>query len=281
LLFRCFVPKPPLREFVDNFWLYQGYAAPHAKERIPPSGTFKLVFNLHEDELRIYDPWQPHRHRRFSGALLSLPCGEPFVTDSAEERFIVGVNFKLGGAFPFFGRATSAAGETHIDLRELWGSGAAELQDRLAAVATPRERFELLERALLARFSTQARHHAVVLAALETLGRPRAGTRTRELARDLGVSERRFIELFKADLGVRPKTFSRVRRCQHAMALMRQAPSMDLASIAASCRYFDQSHMNLDFVAFCGLAPAAYRRRQRELSAGGVRPKPNHIPLPD
>ncbi len=61
-------PGPSLRGFVHDFWLYDGYAAPHFRERIMPSGTIELVVNLREDELRIYDPDRPDRCRRFSGA---------------------------------------------------------------------------------------------------------------------------------------------------------------------------------------------------------------------
>lgn len=46
MLFRTYVPAPPLDRFIEDFWCYQGYASPHLKERILPDGTFKLVFNL-------------------------------------------------------------------------------------------------------------------------------------------------------------------------------------------------------------------------------------------
>jgi hypothetical protein len=48
MLFRSHVPRPPLQSFVHDFWLYDGYAAPHFRERILPSGTIELVVNLHE-----------------------------------------------------------------------------------------------------------------------------------------------------------------------------------------------------------------------------------------
>jgi hypothetical protein len=36
-------PVSPLLDFVDDFWLYDGYTQPHLKERILPSGTIELV----------------------------------------------------------------------------------------------------------------------------------------------------------------------------------------------------------------------------------------------
>ena len=52
MLYRSYKPAPPLGAFVHDFWLYDGYAQPHLKERILPSGTIELVINLRDDELR-------------------------------------------------------------------------------------------------------------------------------------------------------------------------------------------------------------------------------------
>lgn len=60
MLFRSYSPAAPLCEFVDDFWLYEDYAGDHSWERILPSGTFEMVFNLREDEFRIYSSSDPH-----------------------------------------------------------------------------------------------------------------------------------------------------------------------------------------------------------------------------
>jgi hypothetical protein len=65
---------PPLDTCVERLWLLSDAPA-HSKERIAPSGTIDLVINLHENELRIYDPAKPERCKRFSGAVLSGPLG--------------------------------------------------------------------------------------------------------------------------------------------------------------------------------------------------------------
>jgi hypothetical protein len=89
MLHLSYTPAPPLLEFVEDIWLYDGYTPPHSRERILPSGTIELVVNLREDELRIYGAAQPERCRRFSGALVSGAYGGFFVSDSAEEASIM------------------------------------------------------------------------------------------------------------------------------------------------------------------------------------------------
>ena len=82
MLFRSYKPRAPLCEFVEDFWLYQDYCGQHARERILPSGTFEMVFNLREDELRIYGP-QREQCRRYAGAVISGPYAGSFMSDVA------------------------------------------------------------------------------------------------------------------------------------------------------------------------------------------------------
>jgi hypothetical protein len=47
------------------------------------------VFNLQEDELRVYEPRREETPWRLSGAILSGPCARPFLTDRQEETAIL------------------------------------------------------------------------------------------------------------------------------------------------------------------------------------------------
>jgi hypothetical protein len=102
MLFRTYIPRTPLSEFIDDFWLYEDYEGRHLHERILPSGTFEIVFNLREDELRIYGPSDQDECRRFAGTLISGPYAGSFMSDAAEEAGILGIHFKPGGAFARF-----------------------------------------------------------------------------------------------------------------------------------------------------------------------------------
>jgi AraC-like DNA-binding protein len=271
----------PLIDFVDNFWLYDGYTQPHFKERILPSGTIELVISLRDDELRIYEAAQPERCNRFSGALVSGAYGGFFVIDTAEEVSIMGVHFKPGGAFPFLGLPAGELADTHVNLETLWGRSAVELRERLCGAATPLERFRLLEDALLAHLFRPLEHHYAVPTALDAFGQPDAHATVRGVARHIGLSQRRFIQVFTEEIGLTPKLFSRVQRFQRTIALVRQATTPDWARLAVDCGYFDQSHLIRDFLMFSGFSPADYLRQQNDLRQQGVHIKRNHFPLPD
>ena len=259
----CRTPTHPLGDFVERLWLVSDAPA-HSKERIAPSGTIDLVINLHENELRIYDPAKPERCGRFSGAVVSGTHIGPYVIDPRELVSVIGVHFRPGGAFPFLGTPASELADAHVDLEALWGTSAMELRERLCVAKTPAERFNLLEEALMAHLFRPLERHYAVRFALDTFGRADSGLAIRDVARDAGLSQRRFIQLFAREVGMSPKLFCRVRRFRQALETVRQTTMPNWAQVAVDCGYYDQSHLIHDFRFFSNLSPTEYVRQRSE-----------------
>jgi transcriptional regulator GlxA family with amidase domain len=141
--------------------------------------------------------------------------------------------------------------------------------------------FRLLDRVLSDRLSEPPLRHGAVRAGLDLLVRTRGGAKVRDIARAADLSQRRFTELFTAEVGLTPKLFGRVQRFQHALASSRRAAEVDWANLAVECGYFDQSHLIREFIEFCSLSPSDYWRRQDRLDRAGVHTKRHHLPLTD
>lgn len=256
-------PVPPLDTCVERLWLLID-APSHSKERIAPGGTIDLVINLHENELRIYDAAKPDRGERFSGSVVSgTHCG-PFVIDPRERVSVMGVHFKPGGAFPFLGTPANELADAHVDLEALWGTSAIELRERLCETKTPSERFDLLEDALVAHLFRPLERHYAVQFALDAFGRTDSILSVRDVARDAGLSQRRFSQLFAREIGMSPKLFCRVRRFRQALETVRQVAVPNWARVAVDCGYYDQAHLIHDFQSFSNLSPAEYVRQRSE-----------------
>ncbi len=271
--YRTYIPQPPLSDFVDLFWLYEGYDLPQAKERVLPTGTIELVIDLREDELRVYDGQTHEQFQSFSTALICGAHSESFVIDTASEASIMGVHFKPGGAFPFLKLPAGELRNAHVSLETLWGAKAVELRDQLLEAETPEARFGILERTL----STQspwplARHPAVAFALKEFQDVLHAPTIS-DVSDRTGLSQRRFIRVFSEEVGLTPKRFCRVRRFQEVLSFIKREQRVDWAEIALECGYFDQAHFIRDFQAFSGLNPTAYLTNRSEHL--------NHVPLSD
>jgi AraC-like DNA-binding protein len=277
-IFNFYKPKPPLSKFVDNFWVYKGDGAEHKIECILPTGTLELAINLRQNELRFYDASRAENGSRFSGAIVSGAHGRSFAPEPEEKVFIVGVHFKPGGAFPFLGLPAGELADTHVDLETLWGPLAGRLRERLFEAGTSAERFHLLQDALLSRLCHDAEQHYAVSAALEMFGKNQVGPTVREAAKSLGLSQRRFIQVFKAEVGMTPKLFSRIQRFQQARSFIGQNPSPDWAALALDLGYFDQSHFIREFLEFSGLSPTDYLNRHKSFIEHDIHVKSNQLP---
>jgi AraC-like DNA-binding protein len=271
MVYDLHVPGPPLDAFVENLWSLSDAPA-HAREQILPSGTLELVINLDEDEFRIYDA-AGRPPKRFRGAMVSGAYSGPFVIDTQEHASIIGVHFAPGGAVPFLGVPPGHLADVHLELETLWPTRASELRERLCLVQTTVTRFRILEEALLARLRKPFKQHGAVRAALGHIAR--SGVTIGAIADRVGLSHRRLIQIFTAEVGVPPKLFGRLQRFQRALSVVHDVPVVSWAKLALDCGYCDQSHLIRDFRELSGLAPGDLLRHRDD------RVKVNHVALPD
>jgi AraC-like DNA-binding protein len=260
------VPSPPLAPFVALLGYYES-APLDARDLLLPAGFMHLAVNLTEDEARWYDGdgFATVHVRR--GAVLGSASAGPIGIDLAAQR-AVGVLFRPGGAYPFFGPA-SAIHEPLVELEALWGRDGGRLRERLLEAPTAEAALSAVESVLLARATRPLERDPAVAWAAAALGR---GARVAEVAGQLGMTHGRFLRRFTEQVGLPPKRFARVRRLQRLLARIPAGGQVDWARAAVECGYFDQAHLINEFRALTGMTPGAYRPRSAVLR--------NHVPLP-
>lgn len=272
MLFLSYRPGPPLNEFVDYFWLIDGGQTPRL-EKILPCGLIELVINLKNNQIHIHDPEQPEQFRRFSGAVFSGTYSRSFVCNALQHEAIMGVHFKAGGAFPFLNADASELTNTHANLVDLWGNSGLELRERLCTAATPQQRFRIMEGVLKSRLHHHTTRQPQITTALKMFAK--RGALIRDVSRQLGFTQRRFIQTFNSYVGLTPKVFCRILRFQRARILAEKLEMPDWTDLALTCGYFDQSHLINDFQEFSGSTPKTYSLQQHHKDA---RLKDNHAP---
>jgi AraC-like DNA-binding protein len=273
MLYLTHVPRPPLSQFVNLLWLYEGYTQLHAKERVLPSGEMQIVINLLEDRSCVYERDDTNRCQTFRGSLLSGAHSEYLVIGTALLGSVIGVHFRPGGAFPFLRMPAGELRDTTVSLDTLWGAAAVDLRDRLLEAPTHRARFEVLERVLLAELNRAPDPHRAVGFALRRFMADPHVTTVADVTEQIGLSPKRFIQVFRDETGFTPKVFSRIRRFQQALDHMEGRKSVEWANVALDCGYFDQAHFIHDFRAFSGINPSSYLVQQTQHR--------NHVPLVD
>jgi AraC-like DNA-binding protein len=113
--------------------------------------------------------------------------------------------------------------------------------------------------------------HPAVAYAVQQFQRAAEGSKVSEVCGRIGLSSRRLIELFRREVGLTPKVFSRVRRFQHVLETVRLGKRVDWPRVALDCGYYDQAHFIHEFQAFSGLTPSEY--------VAAATPNINHVRL--
>ncbi len=252
-------PAPPLDAFITRIW-YCSDAPLHAQERVlPGGGAVDLIVNLASDAIRTHDPANPGALRARSGAIVSGAHTRSYLVDPRQRVSVMGAHFRPGGAFPFLGVSAAEIVDAHVELEDLWGGAGRELREQLLAAWSPSERLRLLEAALLAKLRRARVGHPAVAAAVAALREGGEEVRVSQVASAVGLSHRRFVEVFEREVGLTPKLYARLRRFHGVKErLARNGEPASWATLAIEAGYCDQSHMIRDFVAFSGLSPASY-----------------------
>jgi AraC-like DNA-binding protein len=265
-------PRPPLAAFVRCFWYAEGTPQKHSREKLLPNGEPSVIFNLRDDKIRLYDPRNLGLQTNYAGSVLSGARSDCFVIDTDQQERVAGIQFGPGGAFPFFRVPASETEGITVDLDRLWGARTSELREQLLAARTVESMFADLERFLMRQLVRPPELHPAVTYALGHFQRPGYTGRVDTVIGKIGLSPRRFIELFHREVGLTPKVFCRVRRFQHVLQTVRdQRKEIDWAQVAVECGYYDQAHFIHDFQSFSGLTPNRY--------LATATPHLNHIPL--
>jgi len=84
-----------------------------------------------------------------------------------------------------------------------------------------------------------------------------------EVARDAGLSRRRFAQLFREQVGPTPKLYCRLRRFQQVVRRIASGAPVDWAEVALDGGFCDQSHMANEFRNFSGLSPGVFLASER------------------
>jgi AraC-like DNA-binding protein len=265
------IAPSPLDRFIEFLWYWEGDPTGHLKDAIVASAHAGMLINLADDRLNWYDGARFSVSHRLRGIGISGPHSRTFGID-AFHRKMMGVQFRAGGAYPFFGHAMHEIADRHIALEDVWGADAERLHQRLVEAPEPAEKFDILQHALMEKARDNVVHDSAARHALRLFARPPHRTTVAAAARETGLSQKKLIRVFSEQVGLRPKLYLRVARFQRALSQIASTFDVDWGDIVEQNGYYDQSHFIRDFGQFSALAPGAYLKRRG--------PYLQHVPLP-
>ena len=186
-----------------------------------------------------------------------------------------GIAFELTplGFRTLFGLPVAELWDTTLELSEIAGSAADELWERVQHPAGWDERFAVCDE-ILGRVPGEIRFRVELENAWRLLVETGGKASVDWVASQVGWSRQALGRRFREEFGLSPKLAARLIRFERANQMLGGIDGPSIAEVATTCGYFDQAHMNRDFVQFAGLAPGQLRVEQEVPSFQDSAPVP-------
>ena len=263
---RAFAPGPQLSGHVSQILVYRETFGDGSEvtERVLPDGAVRLVIHLGDGT-----PAGVTGERQDSVALGAATA--PVLLRWRPSRMhSISVALRPGAASALLGVPAGELQGLAVPLEDLWGRCFADLRECMAGQPDDGARVAVLRAALGQRLAahtafpvySSAAQAAALLAA--SAGRMRPG----EVARAIGVGERRLQQIFRAEVGMSPKAWGRLARLHACLRSLRCGPvPPPWAALAADGGFYDQAHLANEFRTLCGLSPTEFLQRRIALSS--------------
>jgi AraC-like DNA-binding protein len=250
-------PAPALRPLVTLYSGYRSVGVPPAKHRGLPSPYLTMIITL-DDPLVVAahaDPRiPPGEYDSLIGGLHSTPA--LIVHDGRQSG--VQLNLTPLGARALLRLPAGELAGADVHAEEVLGPFALALRERVGAASGWPARFAALDEALLRHALPESVLPGEVGWAWHRLLSTRGGVSVSDVAGEVGWSTRHLSQRFRAEIGLGLKEAARVVRFDRARRLLRQPGCPGLAEVAATCGYYDQSHLTRDFGLLAGCPPARW-----------------------
>lgn len=250
-----FVARPPslaLAAYVQRFWWLEGDTTRvYDEQMLHPDGGSGVIFNF-------ADPLSFDGTARRPRALIAGPQLASTRLQLAGQVKLMGVRFRPGMGAAFFGMGLDELSGFHdADWPRL---ELAALVDQLAELSRDAQQ-TLIERALLARLREARERRAPVQQLLTQIAASQGRARLADLLQAIPLGQRQLERLFRYQVGLTPKQFSRVQRVALVRRQLQQGEP--LLDTALTCGYSDQAHFIHDFKTVVGMTPGQYRLRAK------------------
>lgn len=222
--------------------------------KVPPMPSAHLMVNLGE----------PFRMHDANQAVPPTTCADIWCMGLWTRYYLVewplpvrlaGVHFKPAGVYPFLQTPLFQLRDQVMPLETMWGRSAAELREQFHAVPTGQAMLARFEELLRTRLVEPARGLDMVQYAIGQIATRHGAGSIRAISAQIGVSANHLNVPFNRLVGIPPTRLSRICRFARVVLSMDAARPVDLSFLAHEAGYYDQSHVNKDFVAFTGPQP--------------------------
>lgn len=247
-------PHATLEPFVECYWAWDIPAASGELDPILPDAAPELIFHLATPPkaLRSSGRWEPQRE---SFLLCASQRAVRLVVESAMTVFAI--RFRPWGVSRFTETSMASLVDREVAIEDLFASFGVDLHARIVNASDTAERVAVADAVLREALSDNTTRDETI----RNLHRLAAGglSKGRDIAMELGVSERTFRRQWHDIVGLEQRKFAALMRFHRALEMI--DAGSELAEVASECGYSDQPHLARDFKSISGLPASLLRKR--------------------
>lgn len=239
--------------FVKHFWIihWDLTGQPHHEQEVVPNPCVNLV--VERGRTYIYGSSK----RKYTQLLQG-------------KGTVVGVKFRPGGFYPFLQSPVSRITAGCMGVEDVFGLGAAELEETILAQEDDAAMVRLAEQLLFSRLPDEDETVPLLNRIIDAVAEDRGITKVDMLCDRFHMHKRTLQRMFDQYVGVNPKWVIKLHRLQDAAETIDLGQSRDWLQLAMDLGYCDQSHFIKDFKAIIGVTPVEYVQKcERARSALG------------
>jgi AraC-like DNA-binding protein len=252
--FRLIRPAAALSRYIKHYWFLEMEACETVGERVVPTGYMELTFHFanHLLKRKRTEELQP-------GIILCGQKTDYFDVLPTGKTAMLSIQFFPHGAGVFFDLPISEMANETLDLYDLIGVPARELEEQLAGLPMLEDKVKHIEAFLLGRLLLKTDHAWNRIAhTIGLINQSNGMIKPDQLASEACLSRKQHERVFKEMVGLSPKQFLKVIRFQYTLSAHQHFPLDSLTELAYRCGYYDQSHMINDFRELSGITPKQY-----------------------
>lgn len=257
-------PDPRLRAHVTGYCGYRERAVAPLSRLEEPPGAVVVIFSFGPEIDVVWPSGRRTRHGSFAVGMQESWS----LTEYEGDQHGIEVRMSPAAARALLGVPVRELVNSCVDLEDIAGRRGSDLVERLAVAPGWAERFALLDAEIMQRLANSPPPPPAVELTWGRLTASGGSERVARLAKELGYSRRHLSDRFRDEIGLPPKTVARILRFNRVARRLRAGGEPDLATLALSCGYYDQSHLNRDFREFAGCTPGEFLARRMPAGAG-------------
>jgi AraC-like DNA-binding protein len=195
---------------------------------------------------------------RLTSFVTGLSDGPAFTEHSGTQAGIQ-INLTPLAAHRLFRMPMSELTNQAVGLDECFAPAGAGLVEQLAELPSWPARFKRLDAELGRRLEQAPPVSPDTAWAYRELLQCNGDMPIAELCSRIGCSRRHLASRFRQQVGMTPKAFARVLRFHRVVRAVREGGDDGWAAVAAEAGYYDQPHLNREFLSLAGVTPEGYR----------------------